>query len=121
MRVFGFSSQTWHAAKQRGAITPRPTVLSIDELCAKGVPRGRDHLRIRLLAAGLLEEKCAECELTEWRGRPISVELHHRNGDRHDNRLENLEFLCPNCHAQTDTYAGRKRVTAPRGGGNSPR
>ena len=33
--------------------------------------------------------------------------LHHINGDRLDNRLENLELLCPNCHSQTETFAGR--------------
>jgi hypothetical protein len=39
----------------------------------------------------------------------LSLALHHRNGDGEDNRLENLELLCPNCHSQTDTFAGRNR------------
>jgi 5-methylcytosine-specific restriction endonuclease McrA len=41
--------------------------------------------------------------------------LHHINGDRLDNRLENLELLCPNCHSQTETFAGRngRRPTSP--------
>jgi hypothetical protein len=34
---------------------------------------------------------------------------HHSNGDPHDNRLDNLKLLCPNCHSQTDTFAAKKR------------
>lgn len=45
--------------------------------------------------------------LTEWQGKPIMMHLHHLNGDGKDNRLENIVFLCGNCHSQTDTYGGR--------------
>ena len=48
--------------------------------------------------------KCEGCELTEWRGKPITLELEHKNADRKDNTRENLELLCPNCHAQTPTW-----------------
>jgi 5-methylcytosine-specific restriction endonuclease McrA len=50
---------------------------------------------------------CAICGIADWRGEPLSLALHHVNGDRLDNRVENLELLCPNCHSQTDTYSGR--------------
>jgi len=71
------------------------------------------HLRERLIKNGLKEHKCEnpECGLTEWHGKPIPLQLHHINGDRTDNRLENLQLLCPNCHAQTENYSGKnKRV-----------
>ncbi|HWF50270.1 MAG TPA: HNH endonuclease [Solirubrobacteraceae bacterium] len=50
---------------------------------------------------------CERCGLIDWQGDPLTLALHHINGERHDNRLENLMLLCPNCHSRTDTYAGR--------------
>lgn len=52
---------------------------------------------------------CQCCGLSEWLGKPISLEIHHKNGNNHDNRIENLVLLCPNCHAQTEHYRGRAR------------
>lgn len=68
-----------------------------------------NRLRLRLLAEGYMPRRCAECGGNEWRGRSIPLQLDHINGDRRDNRLENLRVLCPNCHAQTDTWCGRNR------------
>ena len=56
---------------------------------------------------GLKENKCECCGLTEWQGKPITCELHHINGDKTDNRLENLIILCPNCHSQTDNFRNK--------------
>ena len=41
-----------------------------------------------------------------WMNKKIPLQLHHINGDRTDNRIENLQLLCPNCHALTDNYCG---------------
>lgn len=110
---FGFSSQTWHNAVCRGDLTTRPHAMPISVLLA--APRNRAHLKLRLLKAGLLDPACRRCGLTHWRGRPISLELHHVNGKRDDNRLENLALLCPNCHSQTDSWGGRNRAGARSG------
>ena len=63
----------------------------------------------RLKAAGILENKCAECDIEEWNGKELVLHLDHINGKSTDHRLENLRLLCPNCHSQTDTYCGRNK------------
>jgi 5-methylcytosine-specific restriction endonuclease McrA len=69
----------------------------------------RTNLKPRLISENILEYKCIECGNTgEWNGKPITLQLDHVNGVYNDNRVENLRFLCPNCHSQTETYAGKK-------------
>jgi len=53
--------------------------------------------------------KCGECGIKEWNKKEIGLELHHKNGNRKDNRLENLIYLCPNCHSQTDTHRAKNK------------
>lgn len=58
----------------------------------------------------IIEYKCQECGISnKWNGKEIKLELDHINGNHYDNRLENLRFLCPNCHSQTNTYKNRGR------------
>ena len=63
-------------------------------------------LKDKLIKEGLLINKCDKCGITEWQGQPIVCQLHHINGNPKDNRLENLQMLCPNCHSQTENYCG---------------
>ena len=66
-----------------------------------------NKVRIKLLDEGLKEHKCECCGLTTWLNQPIPLELHHKDGNRYNNVLENFELLCPNCHAFTNSYRGK--------------
>ena len=69
----------------------------------------RSIVRRRIIKENLLEYKCAICGLNKWNGKTLSLELDHINGINTDNRLENLRFLCPNCHSQTSTYGSKNK------------
>jgi hypothetical protein len=65
-------------------------------------------LKKRLLEMGW-EYKCSFCNIKDYNNLPLVLQLDHINGVSNDNRLENLRFLCPNCHSQTETFASRGR------------
>lgn len=68
---------------------------------------GSCSLKNRLVKEGYKNWICERCFRTTWNGTKIPLELEHVNGDRFDQRLENLQLLCPNCHAQTPSYRGK--------------
>jgi hypothetical protein len=104
---FGFSASSWCDAVFRGDIVPRPIAMPLDKLLAANQPRSRNNIKQRLIAAGVKPNRCEQCGTNRWRMRPLSLCLHHINGDRHDNRLENLVLLCPNCHSQTPNFGSK--------------
>ncbi len=65
-----------------------------------------DRLKWKLFSSGLKQYKCEKCGCTHWNDGQISLQLHHINGNNVDNRLENLQILCPNCYSQTDNFCG---------------
>ena len=66
-----------------------------------------NKLRKRLFAENIKEEKCESCGLSEWLSKKISLEVDHIDGNPYNHRLNNLQILCPNCHAQTTNYRGK--------------
>lgn len=70
-------------------------------------------IRCRVLSDKIMLYKCCKCKNDgKWMNDDLTLELDHINGDRYDNRKENLRWLCPNCHSQTTTFCGkRKRLT----------
>ena len=66
-----------------------------------------NKVRIRLLEEGYKNYQCECCGLTTWLDKPIPLELHHKDGNRNNNTIDNFQLLCPNCHAFTDSYRGK--------------
>ena len=64
--------------------------------------------RKRLIKDGLKEARCECCGLLEWMGKPIPLELHHKDFNHHNNDLGNLQVLCANCHMQAHNYNNNK-------------
>lgn len=84
-------------------------IIDPNKLFKENSKHNRTVLRRYILNHELIPYKCAICGAIEWQGKTLSLELDHINGINNDNRLENLRFLCPNCHSQTTTYGSRNQ------------
>lgn len=71
-------------------------------------------LKQKLIREGIKEHVCERCGNTMWHDEPIALEVHHRDGDRSNNSLDNLQLLCPNCHAMTDNWRGKGKTIKTR-------
>ncbi len=107
-----FTGKGWRTGTQIPAVPAAP----IEKILVKHSYVQSFKLKKRLLKEGL---KTARCELCGWAKRSedgrVPLELDHINGDRYDNRLENLRILCPNCHSLQSTHRGKN--IRRRGGG----
>ena len=88
------------------------TSLPLEKILIKDSEYNRTKLKTRLVKEGLKEYKCECCGISEWNGKPLTLQLHHINGIHNDNRLSNLQLLCPNCHSQTENFGTRGRGTS---------
>lgn len=67
-------------------------------------------LRENILRYQVIPYECDICGCDgNWQDGIISLEVHHKDGDNHNNEIENLQYLCPNCHALTDNYRGKNK------------
>ena len=82
--------------------------IPIDEILEGKHPQYQTYkLKNKLIKAGIKENKCEICGISEWNGKPIQTELHHIDGNRTNHKLSNLMMLCPNCHSQTETFRAK--------------
>jgi hypothetical protein len=75
----------------------------------KSFADAKDHVARKRILLETRGHRCERCGLTEWLEQPIPLELHHMDGDSDNNAEENLQLLCPNCHAFTDNYKGANK------------
>lgn len=101
-----FTGQAWNRGL-KGVGKPR---LSLENILVANSTFQSYKLKRRLFAEGVKTPTCEECG---WAEKAVEghlpLELDHINGDRHDNRLENLRILCPNCHSLKPTHRGKNR------------
>jgi hypothetical protein len=94
-----------HLKGKRHDYSKRP----LEVILRRGRLEHTSRLKGRLLSEKRKGHECERCGNEEWLGQPIPLELHHKDGDRTNNCLSNLELVCPNCHALTDNYRGKNR------------
>ena len=107
-RIAELECSTAHfcAASTHGRTNGQPIPLE-QILIENSTYANTNNLKKRLINKGLLDYHCSICGIDKWQGKELVLQLDHINGVHNDNRLENLRLLCPNCHSQTDTYAGK--------------
>lgn len=101
-----FRGQGWNSGIKTGK-----KVLTKEYLSNKR-PIQSNKLRKRLLDEGYFNNECSICKNSKWMNKSIPLELDHINGNHLDNSIANLRIVCPNCHAQTNTYRGRNKRKA---------
>lgn len=109
-RIRDIGSDISHFGKRRKLLGSKGNILySLETLMARRVQLTQSIKR-RILATGRIPNICEICgQLPEWQGRPLVLQLDHVDGDNLNHSWANLRILCPHCHSQTDTFAGRNR------------
>ena len=101
-RIEKYGIDTSHFSNNGAMIRTEENVFCKDSTASQKV------LREWFKKGNYVPYKCDCCGITEWQGKELILQLDHKNGNNHDNRLENLHWLCPNCHSQTDTFCGKQ-------------
>ena len=105
LNISHFTGQGWNTGLKFKPFEAKP----IENILVINSNYQSYKLKRRLIQEGFKENICERCKLSEWQGLPIPLELHHKNGNNRDNRLENIVLLYPNCHALTESYRGKNK------------
>ena len=97
-----YSGQQAKKGQFKGGNVYRPAQYYMEN----NLPIQSHKLKEKLIRDGLKQDCCEKCGVSEWFGRKLPLELHHKDGNHHNNRLENLEILCPNCHSIQEGNSG---------------
>lgn len=106
VKLFNLDTSHFKGMAWRKGFTFKPK-RSLDEYLSNEFPIQSFKLKRRLLKENIFPHKCFNCEQEKWLSKPIPLELHHIDGNNQNNNLNNLQLMCPNCHALTDTYRGK--------------
>jgi len=110
-RILKEKIKSYDISIQHFVIKNRKLIKDIRELLTENSKIGNDALKKHLIKQSLLQYKCIKCNNTGiWENEILSLHLDHINGINNDNRLNNLRFLCPNCHSQTSTYCRKNTI-----------
>lgn len=101
-----FTGQCWNKGLKVKSSPSKP----LNEILVEYSTYSSTKLKKRLFKKGIKNKICEKCFLKVWSKKPIPLEIHHINGINTDHRLENLQVICPNCHAQTDNYRGKNKL-----------
>lgn len=97
-----------YSGNQSGKGTKKKSrAMTLEEYLKTSEDVQTNKIRIKLLQEKIKPHQCECCRLTEWMGKPIPLEVHHIDGNRTNNTIENFALLCPNCHSFTDSYRGK--------------
>ncbi len=95
----------------KGKTKKRAPVYRLSDILEGKVPHYQTYkLGRRIIKEGIITYECKICGISEWEGTKLSLELDHIDGNSRNHRLENLRWLCPNCHSQTPTFRSKKRT-----------
>lgn len=110
--VSHFTGKLWNKGQTKET-DPRLNLkpkYTYEEIFCKDSVVSQNCLRNSIKKYNAIPYVCAKCGCTgEWQDGIISLEIHHEDGNNHNNTIENLEYLCPNCHALTETYRGKNQ------------
>ena len=106
-----FTGQGWNGHSNTTTKSGPNEKYQLEEVFCKNSPVTQKVLRGYVERHNILEYKCVNCGCDgNWQGGKIALEIDHENGDNTDNTVENLRYLCPNCHTLTDTYRGKNKA-----------